>query len=109
MQWKGCIIAWKMQTTGEANMARETMNAKERLEAAIRLEQPDRVPVVPYMTVEPIAALAGLTNAEISRDGSLYCAAGLKVLDDFGGWDGWVGGPFTPDQIQVTGIFPLKM
>ncbi len=90
-------------------MPKESMTPSERLLATIHLEQPDRTPVVPYMTGEPIAALSGLSNAAISRDSALYCRAALQVLDEFGGWDGWVGGPFTPDQIQASGIFPLKI
>ncbi len=85
------------------------MTPFERLEAAIHLEEPDRVPIVPYMTGEPIACLAGISNAEISLDDRLYTEAALKVFDEYGGWDGWIGGPFTPDQIQSAGIFPLKI
>ncbi len=90
-------------------MPGETMTPIERLEAAIQLEKPDRVPVVPYMTGEPIASLAGLSNAQISQDSLLYTTAGLKVFDEYGGWDGWIGGPCTPDEIQSAAIFPLKI
>ena len=34
-------------------MRRETMTPNERLWSAIRLEQPDRVPIVPMLCPEP--------------------------------------------------------
>ena len=52
-------------------MANESMTPDERLWAAIRLEKPDRVPVIPTLLPEPAAALTGLKQAQIARDNEL--------------------------------------
>jgi len=44
---------------GEVIMAKETMTSKERLESAIHLEKPDRVPVVPSLLIAAASHLAG--------------------------------------------------
>jgi hypothetical protein len=49
-------------------MAGETMTPNERLWAAIRLEKPDRVPVIPTLLPEPAAGLAGISQASIAAD-----------------------------------------
>ncbi|RLC95097.1 MAG: hypothetical protein DRI39_01035 [Chloroflexi bacterium] len=90
-------------------MAQESMTTNERLWAAIRLEQPDRVPVVPLVTAEPAAHLAGMTLAEVAGSNQKAIEAYRKVLSKFGGWDSMHGGPITPLQQQVTNIYPMKM
>ena len=90
-------------------MAKEAIAPNERLWAAIRLEKPDRVPVVPLLTPEPAAHLAGLTQAEVSNDSQRALAASFKVFDDYGGWDSVYGGTLTPVQYQATGMYPLKV
>ena len=90
-------------------MFKETMTPSERTWAAIRLEKPDRVPVVPLLTEEPAAQLAGLTMAQVSNDNQLALAAIIKVFDEYGGWDSLYPGPYTPNQLQAAGLFPTKV
>lgn len=90
-------------------MAKETMTPIERTWAAIRLEKPDRVPVVPELTPDPAAHLAGVTMAQVCSDSQVAQSAFLKVFDDYGGWDSAFGGPITPVQMQAANIYPMKM
>jgi hypothetical protein len=70
-------------------MAQETMTPEERLMAAIRLEKPDRVPVVPLMCTPATARLLDLEVWKILADGFQgQLDADLKVFETFGGWDG---------------------
>jgi len=91
------------------NMARESMISDERLWSAIRLEKPDRVPVIPTLLPEPAAGLAGLTGAQIAGDNKTAVGAMMKVFDEYGGWDNPYPGGYTPLQLQAMGIFPMKI
>ena len=55
-------------------MARESMQPDERLWAAIRLEKPDRVPVLPTLLPEAVAGLSGLTQAQTLSDSAAVAA-----------------------------------
>jgi len=90
-------------------MSAETMTPTERVAAAIRLEKPDRVPVVPLLTPDPAGHLAGLTMAEVSSSNQAAMDAIFQVFDEYGGWDSQYAGPITPVQFQAAGLYPMKM
>jgi hypothetical protein len=85
------------------------MTPDERLRAAIRLERPDRVPVLPILLPEPAAGLTGRSQAEVARDGATAVKAFFEVFDAHGGWENPYPGPYTPVQLQASGVFPLPM
>jgi len=85
------------------------MTSDERIWSAIRLEKPDRVPVIPTLLPEAAAGLAGLTGAQVARDNETAVAAMMKVFDEYGGWDNPYPGGYTPVQLQAMGVFPMKM
>lgn len=90
-------------------MAQETMTSDERVWAALRLEKPDRVPVIPTLLPEPAAGLAGITQAEAAADNETVVRAVFDVFDQVGGWDNPYPACYKPIQLQATGIFPMKM
>ena len=91
-------------------MAAETMNSEERLWSAIRLEKPDRVPVIPTLLPEPAATLAGgFSMAEVAGSNQIALDCMMKVFDDVGGWDNPFPGAYQPEQMQAAGIDPMKM
>ncbi|MBW1901754.1 MAG: hypothetical protein JRJ20_08970 [Deltaproteobacteria bacterium] len=90
-------------------MTNESMTSEERLWSAIRLEKPDRVPVVPTLLSEPAAGLTGLTGAQISSDNKAIVDAIFKVFDEYGGWDNPYPSAPTPIQMQAAGLYPMKM
>jgi hypothetical protein len=90
-------------------MARETMSPTERLWAAIRLEKPDRVPVVPTLLPEPAAHLTGLTIAQVASSNQVALEAMFKVFDEYGGWDSSYPGAYKPIQMQAANLDPMKM
>jgi uroporphyrinogen-III decarboxylase len=67
-------------------MIQESMTRRERVEAAIALEKPDRVPVMPLMVSFPIRH-RGMTQAEAWRDLDKAFQATLDTFDDLGGLD----------------------
>jgi len=62
------------------------MNAKERINAVVNLEKPDRVPVGPLLD-HFAATYAGISNAELMNDGAKRIAAVLKTMSELGPWD----------------------
>ncbi len=62
-------------------MAKETLTSNERIAAAISLEKPDRVPVVPLLPPEPIAHLSGHTQAEVAAYKLVALSGFFKVFD----------------------------
>ena len=90
-------------------MPEETMTSNERVAAAIRLDKPDRVPVVPLLPPEPIAHLAGLTQGQVAADCSVTLSGFFKVYDQYGGWDAAYGGAITPEQLQILSCYPMKV
>lgn len=71
-------------------MIKEAMTSKERIEAAIKLEPCDRVPVAPLMDVMFPSRHKGMTVAHgISRWREGFQAI-LDVFDEVGGWDAMI-------------------
>jgi len=68
-------------------MTGETMSSRQRVEAAIRLEKPDRVPIAILATAAPFARIAGITNADFYSDEQRANDIIFNVFDDCGGWD----------------------
>ena len=90
-------------------MSTETMTPDERLWSAIRLEKPDRVPVIPTLLPEPAAGLAGFSQAEVAGDNRLAVKAAFKVFDEYGGWENPYPGAYAPAQLQAIGVYPMKI
>jgi uroporphyrinogen-III decarboxylase len=67
-------------------MIPETMSCRERVQAAIALEKPDRTPVMPLMVSFPIRH-RGMTQGEAWRDLDKAFQATLDTYDDLGGFD----------------------
>jgi uroporphyrinogen-III decarboxylase len=67
-------------------MIPETMSCRERVNAAIALEKPDRTPVMPLMVSFPIRH-RGMTQGEAWRDLDKTFQATLDTYDDLGGFD----------------------
>ncbi len=85
------------------------MTPDERLWAAIRLEKPDRVPIVPTLLPEPAAALVGISQAEVAADEQLAVEAAFRVFDEHDGWENPYPAAYAPLQLQAAGIFPMRM
>ncbi len=94
-------------------MIRESMSRQERFEAALALERPDRVPVMPLMTAFA-ARSQGVTQGEAWRDPEKGFKAMLDTFNDLGGFDKlykpnlfWpmIGGRFcsTPVRVLIPG------
>jgi uroporphyrinogen-III decarboxylase len=90
-------------------MASESMTSDERLWAAIRLEKPDRVPVVPTLLPEPAAGLSGRTQAAVAADNRVALDAVFDVFDEYGGWENPYPAAYAPAQLQASGYMPMKM
>ena len=90
-------------------MSSEQMTGDERIAAAIRLEETDRVPVVPTLLPEPAAGLAGKLQGDLATDNSVVVDTVFKVFDEFGGWDALYPACYIPVQLQLMGIFPMKI
>ena len=81
-------------------MRAETMTPKQRIDAAIRLEKPDRVPVIP-LTTNVSAAHAGITMRKFYEDPQACMDAQRKAFLDLGGFDAMLmAGPFSPDLFK---------
>lgn len=94
-------------------MIPETMSRQERFEAAVALERPDRVPVMPLMTAFAVRA-QGMTQGEAWRDVDKGFKAMLGTFNGLGGFDKlykpnlfWpmIGGRFcsTPVRVLIPG------
>ena len=69
-------------------MRSETMNSIERMECAINLEKPDRVPIWPDVTTSAAAALMGEKFWEVATQGyDAQQQLELRFFDEYGGWD----------------------
>ena len=62
------------------------MNARQRIEAAVALQKPDRVPVAPLLD-HYAATYSGYTCAEIMTQGDKRIAAVIKTAMELGPWD----------------------
>ncbi len=70
-------------------MAQETMTPEERVNAAIQLEKPDRVPLAPLMCTPAAARLLGIDDAsEVLAGGyDRLLELDMEAFEAFGGWD----------------------
>jgi len=66
---------------------KDTMTSEERMKAVIRLQVPDRVPVVPCIYYY-FATYSGLSFADLF-DPKLYRKATMKLFDELGPWDAY--------------------
>lgn len=86
----------------------ETMTPKERIEAAIKLEQPDRVPVAPI----PIyfnAHFNGISSKEFLRDMAKQVEVTERTFERMGGWDAWYFAPGSANWKTLKVRFPLRV
>lgn len=91
-------------------MRRETMTSEERIATALRLEKPDRVPIVPTVPAEPTSFLAGTTPGRVYNDPEAGFEATWKVWDEYGGWDAMMGGAGVSGAIlHASGNYPMKL
>ena len=81
------------------------MTPNERIEAAIRLKKPDRVPLAPFAMFFT-AVYAGITMEEYLFDKDKCERAADKTFEDFGGWDAWYMYPFINGL--TTYLYPKK-
>jgi uroporphyrinogen-III decarboxylase len=95
--------------SGRKNVIQETMTRQERFEAAVRLEVPDRIPVMPLMTAFAVRA-QGMTQGEGWRETEKGFEAMKKTFYDLGGFDRlykpnlfWpmIGGRFCAAPVRV--------
>ena len=68
-------------------MASETMTSAQRVQAAVALEKPDRVPIAILATGAPFARIAGISNADFYRDEERANRIVFQIFEDCGGWD----------------------
>ncbi len=83
-------------------MRSETMSSIERVECAMNLEKPDRVPIWPDVTTASAANILGEKIWEIAHQG--YDAqqdVELRLFDEFGGWD--AVNPALTDEVFTLG------
>ncbi len=64
----------------------DEMTPRERIEAAIRCEKPDRVPIIPMMDFF-CARQKGVTLQTFINDNDLGRELILQTFDEYGGWD----------------------
>lgn len=76
-------------------MAESATASSERFDAAVRLEEPDRVPVCP-MILFFAARHAGVSIAQFIDDRRVGFEALVKTFDDLGGWDAM----FSPGSVD---------
>lgn len=62
------------------------MNSAERIEAVVRLEVPDRVPLAPLLD-HFAATYAGISHHDLMYDPDKRIAAILKTMEELGPWD----------------------
>ncbi|MEZ4661571.1 MAG: MtaA/CmuA family methyltransferase [Caldilineaceae bacterium] len=63
----------------------ETMSSPERIMAALQLQEPDRLPVIPVLMTRAIKELKGATAVDAHRNPEIMAAAKLKSLGKYGG------------------------
>ncbi|GAJ10088.1 unnamed protein product, partial [marine sediment metagenome] len=71
-------------------MIKETMTPQQRVQAAIELRVPDRVPVLPLQTQYFACRYKGLDGYETVRDVERARQAHIEVFYELGGFDGQV-------------------
>jgi transposase len=89
-------------------MRSESMNSIERVECAINLEKPDRVPIWPDVTTSAASALTGAKIWDVVHQGfDSEQDLELKFFDDYGGWDA-VNPALTADVFALGGCKVIK-
>lgn len=86
----------------------ESITGKDRIEAAIRLEALDRVPVAP-LAMYFCARFNGISTKEFLNDAEKQVWATEKTFERLGGWDGWY---FAAGSITAKGLktrWPLRV
>jgi uroporphyrinogen-III decarboxylase len=68
-------------------MKEEYMTPKERVEAAIHFEQPDRVPIIPLATLPAAAGILDKNLGDLHRNPKKALDAVIELYDKYGGWD----------------------
>jgi hypothetical protein len=93
--------------TKEKDMRSESMNATERMECAIGLEKPDRVPIWPDVTTAAAAGLTGQKNWVAAEEGfDAQQDLELRFFDEYGGWDG--ANPALTPEVFTAGGFKVQ-
>ncbi len=83
-------------------MRSETMNAIERVECALNLEKPDRVPIWPDVTTAAAAVLTDKKIWEVAHHGfDAQQDLELEFFDEYGGWD--AVNPALPAEVFTLG------
>ncbi len=91
----------------ESIMRSETMTHIERLECALNLEKPDRVPIWPDVTTSSAAALTGVKFWEVADQGfDAQQDVELRFFDEYGGWD--AANPALTYEAYTVGGFKVK-
>ena len=83
------------------------MTPRERLEAAIRCEKPDRVPICPMMDFF-CARYKGVTLEKFVNDNDLGRELLIQVFDEFGGWDATYVGT-TLNEFAFALTLPMRL
>lgn len=81
-----------------------TITGKDRIEAAIRLELLDRVPIAPLI-IYFNAYYNGLTTKQFLFEPGKGAWASERTFERLGGWDGWYGGGggvTSPDAMRYS-------
>jgi len=86
----------------------ETMTPAERINAAIALEQPDRVPVAPLF-IYFLAHYDGIGAAEFLRDPDKQVAAAERAFARLGGWDAWYAVPGLSTPTTLKFLWPMEV
>ena len=87
-------------------MRAESMSSAERVECAISLEKPDRVPIWPDVTTSAAARLTGEKNWEAAQQGfDAQQDLELRFFDEYGGWD--AANPALTPEVFTSGGFKV--
>ena len=83
------------------------MTHRERIEAAIRCEKPDRVPIAPMMDFF-CARYKGVALDKFVNDNDLGRELLMQVFDEFGGWDATYQGT-TLNEFAFALTLPMRL
>ncbi len=83
------------------------MTARERLEAAIRCDKPDRVPITPMLDFF-CARYKGVSLEKFVNDNDLARDLLIQVFDEFGGWDATYQGT-TLNEFAFALTLPMRL
>lgn len=88
----------------------ERVTGKERIEAAIRLELLDRVPVAPLLLYF-CAHFNGISTRDFLNDPEKQVWATERTFEQLGGWDAWyfAAGAFSPNMLKTRWPLQVKL